>query len=72
LPKIFGLRRSPTLSIATLAGSKIDSTEFFYCEKSETCLAVLLYVGYIMTKAQRSNVNNGRDIIQNKAAHLGG
>ncbi len=43
-----------------------------YCEKSETCKAVILYVGYIMTKAKEPNVNNGHDTSQNMAVNLGG
>jgi hypothetical protein len=33
---------------STLAGSKIYSSKFYFCENSEDCEAVLLYVGYIM------------------------
>jgi hypothetical protein len=39
-------------------GSKIDGFKSYYCEKSEN-IAVLLYIIYIMTKAQRPNVNDG-------------
>jgi hypothetical protein len=35
-------------------------------KKLKTCIAVLLYIGYIMSKAQRSNVNNGLGKSQNK------
>ncbi len=38
----------------------------------KTCIAVDLYVGYIMSKAQRPNVNNGLDTSQNKAVNLVG
>jgi hypothetical protein len=34
-------------------------------------MAVLLYVGYFMEKAQRSNLNNDLETSQNKAASLG-
>jgi hypothetical protein len=36
----------------------------------KTCIAVHLYIGYIMSKAQRPNVNNGLDT--NKAVNLAG
>jgi hypothetical protein len=55
----------------TLAGSKIDSFKLYYCEKSETCIAVLLYICNIMTKVQSSNVNNDLDdTSHNKAVTL--
>ncbi len=38
----------------------------------KTCIAVLLYIGYIVSKAQRSNVNNGLDTSQNKVLNLAG
>ncbi len=38
----------------------------------ETCLAVHLYNGYIMSKPQRPNVNNDLDTSQNKAVDLAG
>ncbi len=51
----------------TLAGSKVDRYKFYYCEKTETCIVGLLYVGYNMAK-----VNNGMDTSQNKAVNDGG
>ncbi len=56
----------------TLADSKIDSFKFYYCENLKTCIAVHLYIGYIMSKAQRPNVENGLDTSQNKAVNLAG
>jgi hypothetical protein len=38
----------------------------------KTCIAVPLYIGYIMSKAQRPNVNDGLDTSQNKAVNLAG
>jgi hypothetical protein len=38
----------------------------------KTCIAVLLYVGYIMAKSQRPYVKNGLDTSQNNAENLGG
>jgi hypothetical protein len=52
--------------------SKIDIYKFYFCEKSETCIAVLLYVGSIMTKAKMPNVNDGLDTSQHKAVSLAG
>jgi hypothetical protein len=56
----------------TLAGSKVDSSKFYDCEKSENFIAFLLYVGYIMAKHQSPYVKNGLDTSQNKAVNLGG
>ncbi len=36
----------------------------------KTCIAVLLYVGYVMAKPQRPNVNSGLDTSQNKAVSV--
>jgi hypothetical protein len=38
----------------------------------KSCIAVLLYVGYIITKAKESSVNNVLDTSQNKTVNLGG
>ena len=38
----------------------------------KTCIAVLLYVGYSMAKAEVPNMNNGLDTSQNKAVNLEG
>jgi hypothetical protein len=38
----------------------------------KTCIAVHLYFGYIMSKAQRPNVNNGLDTSRNEAVNLAG
>jgi hypothetical protein len=38
----------------------------------KTCIAVHLYIGYIISKAQRPNVNNGLDKSQNKAVNFKG
>jgi hypothetical protein len=51
----------------TLAGSKTDSLKYIYCEKSITYIAVLLYSGYVMEKAHKSNVSNGLDTSQHRA-----
>jgi hypothetical protein len=37
----------------------------------KTCIAVLLYVGSVMTKAKMPNVNDGLDTSINKAVNLG-
>jgi hypothetical protein len=55
-----------------LVDSKIDSFKFFIVKNLKTCRAVNLYIGYIMSKAQRPNVNNGLDTGQNKAVNLVG
>jgi len=58
----------------TLAGSKKDSSKFYYNKNLNTCIAVALiqYVGYIIEKAQKSNVNNGLGTSQNKVVTLVG
>jgi hypothetical protein len=38
----------------------------------KTCIAVHLYIGYIISKDQRPNKNNGLDTSQNKAVNLTG
>ncbi len=38
----------------------------------KTYIAVHLYIGYIMSKAQRPNVNNGLDTSQIKTVNLAG
>jgi hypothetical protein len=38
----------------------------------KTCIAVLLYSSYIMSKAQRSNVNKGLGKSQSKVVNLAG
>jgi hypothetical protein len=36
------------------------------------CIAVILYFGYIMAKAQGPHMNNSLDTSQNKAVNLAG
>jgi hypothetical protein len=38
----------------------------------KTCIAVILYAGFIMTKAKEPNMNNGHDTSQNKAVNIRG
>jgi len=55
----------------TLASSKtIDSSKFYYSEKSENLQSCLLYVCSIMAKNITPNVNNGLDTSQKKAVNL--
>ncbi len=47
-------------SIVAMAGSKIESSKFYYFEKSVNLRGcVLLYVANTMAKAQESYLNNG-------------
>jgi hypothetical protein len=47
-------------SLVALAGSKIDCSKFYYCEKSKDLYSCfLIFFGYITTKAKEPDVNNG-------------
>jgi hypothetical protein len=61
------------VKIVTLAGSKINSSKFYYCEKSVNLHSCSL-IGwlYTMAKAQGSNVNNDLETSQDKAVNLAG
>jgi len=43
---------------------------FYNCKNLKTCLAVLPYVGSIMAKAKKPNLNNDLDTSQNMAVNL--
>jgi hypothetical protein len=57
-----------------LAGSKIDSSKFYYCEKSEDLYScyVIFWVLAVSRQKLNPNVNNGLDTGQNKAVNIGG
>ncbi len=52
---------------------KKNSSRFYYCEKTENCIAVLLYFGYgVMAKAHKKGLMwIGLDKSQNKAVNFG-
>jgi hypothetical protein len=57
----------------TQAGSRIDSSKFYYCEKSENLHSCSLSFWLsIMAKAKKAYVNNGLDTGRNKAVNLAG
>jgi hypothetical protein len=53
----------------TLAGSRIESSKFYCCEKS--CIDFQLYVGFKMATA-KAYASNGLDTSENKALNLAG
>ncbi len=56
----------------TLAGSKIDSSIFYYCEESDNLnsCSLTVYVGYSMKKAKVPNMNNSLDTRQNMSVNI--
>ncbi len=45
---------------------RTDSSNFVIVKNLKTCLAIVLYVGSIMTKAKKPNMNSDLDTSQNK------
>jgi hypothetical protein len=56
----------------TLAGSKRIAQRFYYFKNLKTCIAVLLFVGYTLSKAKEPYVNNGFDTSQTRQKILQG
>jgi hypothetical protein len=56
----------------TRAFTKIESSKFYHCEKSENLHSCFLSYSYINAKAESPNVNNGLDTSQTKEVTLAG